>query len=156
MNYEQLKNHVVIPMLEKIPKGLTPESTLAVMMIIAHESRRGEYLVQIQGPALGLEQMEPLTHNDTWKHGDSIWRNALICGIITQEQFDKKIHPLATRLIYDLAYGVFMCRQRLFMKKGALPKSIDEMSVYLNKHWNSAFGAANDDSYSYDYNKWSK
>ena len=156
MNKGQLINHVIIPTLGEIPKGNTPEAILAITMIIAHESKRGEYIKQVgKGPALGLIQMEPFTHDDMWKHADSIWHNAMNMGIITPQQKSSGIHPPAERLIYDLRYNVFMARQRLFMKPGALPKDVISLSQYLKKHWNSALGNADDNSYMVDYGLWS-
>jgi len=156
MNKNQLLNHVVIPMLKDIPKGLTEQSKLAIMMIIAHESKRGEFIKQIgKGPAVGLIQMEPRTHDSTWKFGDSIWINAMNAGIITPQEKASGIHPPAERLIYDLKYNVFMARQRLFMKPGTLPSDLVSMSLYLKKHWNSVVGKANEDSYMVDYELWS-
>ena len=155
MNKKQLLNYVITPTLVEIPKGCTPESELAIIMIIAHESRRGVYIKQVgNGPALGMIQMEPLTHDDTWKYGDSIWTNAMNMGIITPQQKSSGIHPFAERLIYDLRYNVFMARQRLFMKPGALPKDVALLSQYLKQHWNSTSGDADDDSYMIDYGLW--
>ena len=161
MNKTQLENMVVIPALNEIPRGYSEASVLAVMMIIAHESKRGEYIHQLgNGPALGPIQMEPRTHESTWKYGDSIWYNAVKIGIITRSQFQANEHPPAERLLYDLRYNVFMARQRLFMKTEALPnysdqfKQIDAMSKYLKKHWNSVVGEADDTSYADDYWLW--
>ncbi|MCJ8292903.1 MAG: hypothetical protein MJK15_00720 [Colwellia sp.] len=155
MNKDQIVELVIRPTLKAIPKGYTDESVLAITMIIAHESKRGEYIKQAgTGPALGLIQMEPRTHDSTWKFGDSIRKNALKLGIITQYQYDRFEHPPAERLIYDTRYNVFMARQRLFMKKGALPKDVKNMSKYLKQHWNSAGGAADNYSYSDDYARW--
>ena len=39
-----------------------------LMMTAAAESNLGEYLRQINGPALGAFQMEPGTHDDIWKN----------------------------------------------------------------------------------------
>lgn len=153
MNREQLVNLVIIPTLKQIPYGIS--GVLAISMIIAHESKRGEFLKQIGGgPALGLIQMEPLTHDSTWKYGDSVWVNAKKLGIISSFDHSNKIRPLSDRLIYDLRYNVFMARQRLFMKDGALPDNIDDLSRYLKKHWNSVAGAASEMSYRDDYLKW--
>lgn len=154
MNKGQLINHVIIPTLNEIPKGFSSEAVLAVIMIIAHESKRGEFIHQVGGPALGLIQMEPATHDDTWKHADSIWRNAELLGIITHDEHVNDIHPPAERLTYDLRYNVFMARQRLFMKPGKLPITSDTMSEYLKIHWNSINGSANFDSYMVDYGLW--
>lgn len=150
MNKQQLLELVVQPTLAEIPNG--PSGELAIMMIIAHESRRGYFLKQYPtGPAWGLIQMEELTHDDTWKHGDSIWANARKLGIIHSD--DVK-HPHHSRLAWDLRYNVFMARQRLFMKPGALPKDLARLSMYLKKNWNSVLGAANNNSYIEDYEKW--
>ncbi|QDP61509.1 MAG: hypothetical protein Unbinned8596contig1000_22 [Prokaryotic dsDNA virus sp.] len=149
MNKRQLLDLVVKPTLEEIPNG--PSGETAIMMIIAHESRRGEFLKQWPtGPAWGLIQMEEATHDDTWKHGDSIWKNAVKLGIITE----RDVHPHHSRLAWDLRYNVFMARQRLFMKPGALPSNLAILSHYLKKHWNSTHGSASDLSYMDDYLKW--
>ncbi len=154
MNRVQLQREIITPMLNEIPKGLTRESLLAVTMIIAHESRRGEFICQVGGPALGVIGMEPETHNSTWKWGDSIWDNAHNAGIISDDEWRRNIHPPAERLIYDLRYNVFMCRQRLFMKFEALPSDMVSMSIYLKRNWNSVMGAATNKSYLEDYELW--
>jgi len=161
MDKKQLEDLIVRPTLRDIRQGLSEPSVLAVMMIVAHESRRGEFIKQKgTGPALGLIQMEPRTHASTWRYGDSIWDNARSLGIISNSQYIISEHPKANRLIYDLRYNVFMARQRLFMKRELLPnfgnsfKQIDAMSRYLKKHWNSVSGAAEDDSYATDYWLW--
>lgn len=161
MNKTQLVSRVIRPTLKEIPQGFTEASERAITMIWAHESRRGEFIHQVGGgPALGPIQMEPTTHDSTWKYGDSIWDNAFKLGIITAYQYAGDKHPPAERLLYDLRYNVFMVRQRLFMKREALPNIEDEidqvaaLSKYLKKHWNSVGGAAGDDSYAADYWLW--
>lgn len=154
MNKEQLLDLVVKPTLEDIKNG--PSGETAIMMIIAHESQRGEYIKQHPtGPAWGLIQMEVKTHDDTWKNGDSIWDNALKLGIITKEEYQAEAHPSHKRLAWDLKYNVFMARQRLFMKPGKLPTDLKQLSKYLKKHWNSSGGAATNYSYEKDYLRWS-
>jgi hypothetical protein len=126
---------------------------MAIQMIIAHESNGGEYIAQARGPALGPIQMEPETHDDVWKHGDSIWKNAVKLGIITRTDKLLKKHPDSYRLVYDLRYNVFMARQKLFMAQGALPLNADDMSVYLKKHWNGG-GEATPIKYHNDFLRW--
>ena len=156
MDKGQLATYAVNKMLKQIPRGFSAEAHLAVMMIIAHESYKGRYIKQVgNGPALGLIQMEPATHQCVWDEGDSVWENALFVGIITKEQFDRRIHPQASRLLYDLHYNVFMARQRLFMKPEALPKSKKALGKYLKKHWNSVQGAAAAEDYVEAYDSWS-
>lgn len=154
MNKEQLESLVVVPALMEIPHGYSDDAVLAIMMIIAHESARAKYIKQVNGPALGLIQMEPLTHDDVWAHSDTIWNNAALLGIVTENEAFIRTHPPASRLIYDLRYNVFMARQRLFMDVNPLPSDKESMSKYLKGYWNSNAGAASQDSYLNDYEVW--
>lgn len=152
MNKKQLTELVIVPTLHEIPKGYSPEAVMAIQMIIAHESKGGEYLAQTKGPALGVIQMEPFTHSQVWKFGDSIQKNAELLKIVTPGLGVKNI-PSPSRLVYDLRYNVFMARQKLFMAQGALPGNAEEMARYLKKHWNGD-GKATATKYHYDYRNW--
>lgn len=159
MNKQQLEELIAIPTLKQIPKGYSDSSLLAFMMCVAHESMRMEFVRQCgcsaEVGAFGPIQMEKLTHDQTWKYGDSIWDNALKLGIITKYQHFNKTHPNVERLIYDLKYNVFMFRQRMFMKPQVFPPAEPELiSQYLKTHWNSIHGAAQKDSYLKDYEAW--
>tara|TARA_R110002020_G_scaffold471058_1_gene697468 strand:+ start:357 stop:818 length:462 start_codon:yes stop_codon:yes gene_type:complete len=152
MNKKQLTELVIVPTLKEIPKGYSPEAVLAIQMIVAHESCCGEYIAQTRGPALGIIQMEPATHDDVWTHGDSIQRNAELLKIVTPGLGVKNV-PSSNRLIYDLRYNVFMARQKLFMAPGALPSNIDDMAKYLKINWNGP-GKATAAKYHFDFMKW--
>jgi len=152
MNKKQLTDLVIVPFLELMPHGMSGE--LAILLIWAHESLRGHFLKQEKGPALGWIGMEPITHNSTWLHGDSIWQNAKLLGIISKFEYDNKLMPSSQRLLHDLQYNVFMARQRLFMKPEVLPTDIDDLSIYLKDWWNSIHGAADDMDYRDDYLRW--
>lgn len=155
MNREQLQRMVVEPTLKEIPKGYSEKSVLAIMMIIAHESQRGEYITQLNnGPAKGITQIEGWVHDDVWDNSDSIWDNALLLNIINQEDYNNKVHPNFNRLVYDMRYAVFITRQRLFMDSNPLPDNIDDLSSYLKNFWNSSAGKAKSTSYGDDYWLW--
>lgn len=155
MNREQLLEKVVRPTLQEIPCGYSLKAELAIMMIIAHESKRAEYIAQFNnGPAKGIIQMEGWVHDDVWMNSDSIWDNALLLGLISRKDRELRKAPNSDRLYWDLRYNVFMARQRLFMDVNPLPDTPKEMSAYLKSYWNSAEGKANDDSYLIDYNRW--
>jgi hypothetical protein len=152
MNKKQLTELVIVPTLHEIPKGYSPEAVMAIQMIIAHESSGGEYIAQTKGPALGIIQMEPFTHSQVWKFGDSIQKNAELLRIVTPGLGVQNI-PSPKRLIHDLRYNVFMARQKLFMSPGALPGNPEEMAHYLKKHWNGD-GKATAAKYLWDYKNW--
>lgn len=155
MDKQQLTNLVINPMLREIPLGYTGRAVMAIQMIIAHESKRGHYIAQLNGgPGTGFIQMERATYVTTWRYGATCWDNALSTGIISRDDFDRQIIPDFNRLLYDLRYNIFMARQRLFMKSEALPYGAMEMSKYLKVHWNSVYGAAHEDSYYKDWLKW--
>lgn len=154
MQKQQLTDFVIEQTLREIPFGYSVEAVTAVEMIFAHESQRGKYIKQIKGPALGLGQIEPATHDDIWLNGDSVWDNALKLGIISKFDYERKVHPKDERLLYDLRYTVFMVRQRLFMKPEKLPTEHKELSKYLKKHWNTVHGKADEYSYYQDWINW--
>ena len=153
MDKQQLTDLVIIPTLKEIPHGYSEEAVMSIQMIIAHESTGGQYIAQTRGPALGVIQMEPATHFDVWKFGDSIAKNAELLGITTRGAGVVNVPP-AERLIYDLRYNVFMARQKLFMAAGALPSTPFSMAIYLKKHWNGD-GKATAEKYLNDFNNWS-
>ncbi len=152
MNKKQLTELVIMPTLKEIPKGYSPEAVMAIQMIIAHESSKGEYIAQKIGPALGIIQMKPLTHEDVWRHGDSIQKNAELLRIAPRSA-GMRNPPSPKRLIYDLRYCVFMARQKLFMVPGVLPSDEFEMAQYLKKHWNGD-GKATATKYHFDFSRW--
>lgn len=127
--------------------GLYSENaSMAIMMIIAHESDKGRYWRQIKGPALGLIQMEPATHDDTWRHCDSIKARAMKLGIDCD----------VMHLEHDLQYNVFMARCRLLMDTSPLPKTEEAMADYLKSYWNSGNGKATAKKYLQAYREWQK
>lgn len=46
----------------------SPAAEALLLGTAAHESHGGRYLSQIRGPARGIYQMEPATHDDLWRH----------------------------------------------------------------------------------------
>lgn len=145
INPHQLRD-LITRTLKEIPNGYSEDAVELLMMIAAHESKLGTYLRQVNGPALGIFQIEPATHDDVWENGDSCVCNASSIG------YDLEC---ASMLEYDLRYQIFMARQRLFMKPEGLPEHKDAlwMAGYCKKHWNTVHGSASVfdyyDSYKY-------
>jgi len=66
MHPGQLRGDIVYPTLHYIGLWSDAAETL-ILGTIAQESRCGEYVKQVGGgPALGICQMEPATHDDIW------------------------------------------------------------------------------------------
>lgn len=147
INIHQLARYVITPTLEEIPKGYSPEAVTLLLMIAAHESNGGEWIAQIgNGPARGIYQIELATHDDVWKHSDSIHHNARFMGILNEPK----------RLFYDLRYQTFVARQKLFMVKEPLPTDLMDLAAYAKEHWNTQQGKATPNNYFEAYMKWSK
>ena len=98
----------------------SPAATELLMLTAATESHLGTYLRQLGGgPALGVFQMEPATHDDAWIN----WMpyhvkismqasNVSQSAAIRRQRLIKGSMPdgNATELEWNLAYAVFMAR----------------------------------------------
>lgn len=134
---DHLTKHVVVPALTDY--GL--HSTSAVELLLgtaAVESWLGTYLAQVGGPALGIYQMEPTTHDDIW--GNFLaYRNGLRLAL--ELEFGKA--PTADRLVYDLRYATLMARIHYLRVRMPLPGAgdTDGQAAYWKQHYNTPEGA---------------
>lgn len=107
----------------------------------AVESLGGTYIRQVKGPALGIYQMEPTTHND-------IWQNYIYgSGPLTLRlfsNFDISRMPSESRMIYDLRYATAMARIHYVRVKDSLPPCHDVNAIweYYKKYYNTVQGTA--------------
>ncbi len=113
-------------------------------MICAHESLGGKYRHQVGGgPALGIYQMEPATHDSIWDNSDTIHGRALNLGIKRD----------VSKLEFDDRYSTFVARCYLAMDKNPLPKTPEAMAEYCKSYWNRT-GKATPDKYLKDLKAW--
>lgn len=156
MNAKQLRELVVRPTLEYL-QGAVPYSKEAedlLMMTAAHESHLGEYLKQINGPALGIYQMEPRTEEDIWRNY-LYYREPLNEAIqVTMKDPWTVDSPL---LVCDLVYATAMARVHYFRVPEALPQYdgtegyIDALARYAKKYYNTEKGKATVQDYKEAY-----
>lgn len=106
----------------------------------AQESDCGEYLCQISGPALGVWQMEPFTHDDIWAnylryHGE-------LATKVSRLAFDaiQKLDQMRGNLYYACA----MARIQYLRSPLPLPAAGDRQgqAEFYKKVYNTAGGAA--------------
>src|SRR6266849_2351788 len=110
---QDLKTYVIIPALQVMgDKYSTDVNVQLLLATAAQESHMGEYLHQLNGPALGIFQMEPATFVDTLNRADNII---------------SAIYPRAPseRLIYDLRYATVIARAKYFLDRPPLPQAGD-------------------------------
>ncbi|MFT8890817.1 MAG: hypothetical protein ABF888_03150 [Acetobacter papayae] len=100
------------------------------------------YLVQIRGPALGLFQMEPATHDDCWqtwlRYQNATAASLLqVCGL--------RSPPGAGAMVSNLRYACAMARVKYLRAPAPLPPANDAaaLSAYHKQNYNTVMGAAN-------------
>jgi hypothetical protein len=136
MNLEQLRELVVRPALHHIELW-SPAAENLVLGTALVESK-GEYLHQVKGPALGLWQMEPATHDDIW--ANYLRYNATIREHVKELQSPASITEGALELIGNLYYGAAMCRIHYRRSPYPLPAANDAEG--MARLWKNAYNTA--------------
>lgn len=142
MKYSEFKHFCTEALLDW---GLHSDHCVELLaMIVAHESLGGKYRRQVGGgPALGVYQMEPATHDSIWNHSDTIHGKALKLGIKRD----------LSKLEFDDRYATFVARCYLAMDKNPLPKTPEAMAAYCKSYWNRT-GKATPEKYLNDWQAW--
>lgn len=147
MNAQQLHDYIIKPTLQYMGGNYySKESAFLLLCTAAIESNCGEYIKQINGPALGIWQMEPMTHNDIWENCDAL-----------NSEFGEVIRNLApiysviadNDLIDTPKYACAMARLKYSMDPNPLPKLTDDMGAdsnafyeYYKRVYNTELGAS--------------
>lgn len=156
----QFRDLVIRPTLEAIGGPQNSEAAVELLLATALHESNLIYLKQINGPALGVYQMEPATHDDhlLWLVED--WRShkpgegkrptpvswRLSDAELLPNDWDE--YPVTGRfshlLATDLAYATAMARVHYWRVPEALPEAGDAegMARYYKVYWNTHLGAA--------------
>jgi len=107
---------------------------------------RLDKLYQIKGPALGVFQMEPLTHDDIW---DTFLKYNPNATARVQRYMVRKDTPDKNELVWNLAYATVMCRMKYLRVPEALPHSSDfkGMAHYWKQHYNTPRGKGREEDF---------
>jgi hypothetical protein len=121
-----------------------------------HESMGLDRLFQMGGgPALGVYQIEPATH-------ESIWDNYLarkpklastIRGLASQRSFIESNKLLNRELVTNLAYATAIARLVYLPVPDQIPDSLEEQAEYYKKHFNTPAGSATPEEYIENYRR---
>ena len=151
MDVKQFKEYIVTPTLKEI-RLYSESAEQLVLGTAVYESGGLKYIHQIGGPALGVCQMEPATHDDIWKHylkyqPDLTIELNKLCDI---GRYD------SNELMYNLRYAVAMCRIQYFRRPEALPAVGDyiEQAKYYKKFYNTYKGKGTVGEYLVSYSAW--
>lgn len=146
---KQLLERIIRPVLMDL--GLwSADAERLVLGTACQESACGRYLVQLgSGPALGIFQMEPATHDD-------LWRNFLQFRPGIEERVQKLLigsHPAATQLIGNLYYATAMCRVHYLRDRDPIPDNLRGQAEYWKRVYNTRLGRGTVDEY---LNNWQR
>lgn len=145
MDAEHLRSYVIRPTLWHI--GLHSDAAEDLVLGTACvESDCGRYLRQLGGgPARGICQMEPRTHEDIWTHYLR-YRDDLASRI-----YDLRPHwPSSPEmLVTSLAYSVALCRIHYLRTPEPLPLhgDVEAAAAYWKEHYNTHLGAGRPEHY---------
>jgi len=163
LNIQQLLDLVVRPTLKELNHHSLAAERLVVGTIC--QESRGEYIKQLgNGPALGLIQMEPATHDDIWRNF-LIYNPKLKFKIADLLSFKARIEsfnstsngraivPAAAELIGNLNYCAAMCRAHYLRVPHALPAADDVQGLadYWKKYYNTDLGKGTADEFINNY-----
>ena len=145
MNSQQLLDYIIKPTLEYM--GGNYNSKNAQMLLLstaAIESKCGYYIKQINGPALGIWQMEPATESDIWLNCDALQDDEFykMVGLMlppTHEQSNSELD-----LITLPTYACAMARLKYSMDTAPLPFYADMYGIYAyyKRIYNTPLGAS--------------
>jgi hypothetical protein len=150
MDVAQLKTYIVEPILKGL-KLYSDEACNLVLGTCAQESQMGRYIRQVNGPALGIYQMEPRTHDDIWqRYLPSQARVTSDLMIICK--FAAK--PTSYQLVHNLFYATAMCRIFYLRIPDTIPKTLEGQAEYYKRWYNTPLGAATTDQYIANYKRY--
>lgn len=149
---KQLRLHIVRPALRGIDIW-SPAAENLVLGTAAQESKLGEYIKQVRGPALGIFQMKPATHDDIKK-----WLKYMSYTeprVLTTAGVEFFNHRW---LISNLIYAAIFCRLHYRRVPSALPAEddVDGMARYWKLHYNTRLGKGKESEFIANYRKYVK
>lgn len=138
MDIRQFRNLVVRPALMELDAFSLAAERLVLGTAITESNL--EYIRQLGGgPARGLFQCEPQTHDD-------IWENYLRFNVPLMNKLRRLMIPgmdMLDQLYGNHFYAAAMCRIHYLRVKKSLPQPNDAfgMAAYHKKYYNSVLGA---------------
>ena len=138
MNPQQLHDYIINPTLKYMGGRYNSiEARFLLLCTSAIESRCGHYMKQVNGPALGIWQMEPDTHTDIWDNCDAVktvdsilFRKLFKLGV-DGEPFDNQKLNSDRDLIMSPMYACAMARLKYSMTPEPLPEYTGDPNIDL-------------------------
>lgn len=150
LDIPQFRRTIVRPVLEQM--GLHSQAAGNLLIGTALHESALTYFRQIGGgPALGLYQMEPATHDDIWANFLS-YKPALAASV---RWWLAGAPEKEEQLVWNLAYATAMCRIHYFRVPHPLPdaSNLGAIAAYWKTHYNTAAGVGKEVDFVRTYNK---
>ena len=157
MDAQQLLDYIIKPALKFMGGGY--DSNNARMLLLATaavESNCGHYIKQINGPALGIWEMEPSTHDDIWAECDALYGSlgqevALLAGV--DDALLRSFKTEADTMITNPMYSCVMARLKYAMAPSPLPEYKNGHMEYIWQYYKRIY---NTDSGATTYRKFNQ
>lgn len=139
-NYKQYLNSILIPTLSALSMD-NDSMRMLLAGTCAHESLGGTYIYQLNGPALGIMQIEPATHNSMWQvylPNQPILTSRLmsLCHFSRAPQAEAMI----SNLLYSTAMAAILYKWRIEQARESFPVDLVSAAECWKKHYNTYLG----------------
>jgi len=146
MKSDQLRFYIVRPALALLGPSLSTRFAEDLLIATcAQESRLGEYVHQVNGPALGIYQIEPVSLGDLWlwvQHHRPRWDLAIAAAGVDPAAVS--LASVEDAVIYNLRFATLIARLFYYRVPMALPiyTTIPNLWEYYKTFYNTSLGAA--------------
>lgn len=131
----QLLDEVIAPVLTRLDADSVAARKLMLGTALAESGLR--HIRQLGGgPALGLWQMEPKTHEDIWQ---SFLRYRDTLAAAVEDTADLGARTPST-MTWNLRYACAMARVHYMRVQEALPSSVERQATYWKQYYNTPMG----------------
>lgn len=150
MESKQLLEEVIEPTLIFLDMD-SPAARKLLLGTAAQESHMGRWIKQIKGPALGIYQMEPATHDDIWDNYLA-YRPSLVAKL---EQLLCPGFSKVEQLKWNLAYATAMARIHYRRVPEPLPEGVDPepLGMYWKEYYNTFEGKGTLSEFNHNYER---
>lgn len=152
MNPDQLLNLIITPTLKHL--GLYSDAAAELVLGTAIQESHLKYLKQLGGgPALGIYQMEPDTHDDIWL--TYLHYRPYLADKVKELELPQFVSG-ADEMVGNLYYATAMCRIHYRRRKEPLPVAGDlsGQAAYWKRFYNTSLGKGTMTDYIHNWGRY--
>ena len=140
-----LHREVIRPVLRDLGMGGV-YAEAQVLGTACQESKCGLWLVQLgNGPAKGIYQLEPATHEDLWSN--FIQHRPALATKLNRWRTQYGNGMGAWECVGNLFYATAMCRIQYFRRPEPIPDTLQGQAAFYKLYYNTPLGAATEEQY---------